>query len=237
MKTKILTVTILTLAMAGGAIAEDKNLKAQFGPLFEKFGENCKTKVKLVAGPKDVEMRNGRVAGKQWIATSGKHRFKLTIEDATGVKVEHTINLLQKLPSPYMKACVAVSDEGEDGIAIYADLGGARAHGGQGYINLVPRADALVIAHEAGHTLEQVARSSDPEVLSDWGKAIASDKISVSDYGDKVRHEDLAEFALVYAVCLDAGPKHLAELRKLSPVRFKQWRKILRGPAKATEKQ
>ena len=82
-----------------------------------------------------------------------------------------------------------------------------------------------------------MARSSDPEVLSDWGKAIAADKISVSDYGDKVRHEDLAEFALVYAVCLDAGPKHLADLKKLSPVRFKQWKRILKGPSKATEKQ
>jgi hypothetical protein len=106
-------------------------------------------------------MRNGRVAGKQWIATSGDYRFKLTIEDATGAKLEQLVRRLEKLPSSYLSACVAVSDKGEDGVAIYADLGGARAHGGKGYINLVPHADALVIAHEAGHTLEQVARELD----------------------------------------------------------------------------
>ena len=120
-----------------------------------------------------------------------------------------------------------VSDEGEDGVAIYADLGGARAHGGKGYINLVPHADALVIAHEAGHTLEQVATQNDPKVLDKWEDAIKADNISVSNYGDKVRHEDLAEFAQVYAVCLDAGPEHLEELKKLSPARFALWEKIL----------
>ena len=48
----------------------------------------------------------------------------------------------------------------------------------------------------------------------------------MSDYGE-VRHEDLAEFAQVYAVCLDAGTKHLDELKKLSPRRFALWEKIL----------
>jgi len=128
---------------------------------------------------------------------------------------------------------VAVSDEGEDGIAIYAYLGGARAHGGQGYINLVPHADALVIAHEAGHTLEQVARKSDPKLLEKWQEAINADKISISDYGDHAHSEDLAEFAQVYAVCMGAGPEHLATLKKLSPARFALWEKILQpeGPA------
>ena len=172
-------------------------------------------------------MRNGRVAGKQWIATSGEYQFKLTIEDATGAKLEQLVGRLEKLPRSYLSACVAVSDKGEDGIAIYADLGGARAHGGKGYINLVPHADALVIAHEAGHTLEQVAKESDPKILDKWEEAIKADKISVSDYGDTVRHEDLAEFAMVYAVCLDAGPEHLAELKKLSPKRFALWARIL----------
>jgi hypothetical protein len=64
-------------------------------------------------------------------------------------------------------------------------------------------------------------------VLDKWEEAIKADKISVSDYGDTVRHEDLAEFAMVYAVCLDAGPKHLAELKKLSPKRFEFWARIL----------
>jgi hypothetical protein len=129
-----------------------------------------------------------------------------------------------------MRACAAVSDEGEDGIAVYAELGGASAHGGQGYINIVPRADALVIAHESGHTLEQVARAADAKILDMWEEAIKADKVSVSDYGDHVRHEDLAEFAQVYAVCLGAGPEHLAALKGLSPARLALWEKILKGP-------
>ena len=226
MPVKILTVVLLTLVIATGASAKD-NLKSHFKPIFENFGQRSTTKIKVVSGPEAVQMRNGRVAGKQWIATSGEYRFKLTIEDATGAKLEQLVKRLEKLPSSYMSACVAVSDKGEDGIAIYADLGGARAHGGKGYINLVPHADALVIAHEAGHTLEQVATQLDPKILDKWEEAINADKISVSDYGDKVRHEDLAEFALIYAVCLDAAPEHLKELKKLSPQRFALWEKIL----------
>jgi len=209
------------------AANEKDNLKSHFKPIYANFGQDSATKIKVLSGPEPVQMRNGRVAGKQWIASSGDYRFKLTIEDATGAKLEKLVERLEKLPSSYMSACVAVSDEGEDGIAIYANLGGARAHGGKGYINLVPHADALVIAHEAGHTLEQVATQSDPKILDSWDVAIKADDISVSDYGDKVRHEDLAEFAQVYAVCLDAGAKHLGELKKLSPKRFALWEKIL----------
>ena len=216
----------IRVVVATGASAKAK-LKLHFKPIFEKFGQRSTTKIEVVSGPEAVQMRNGRVAGKQWIATSGEYRFKLTIEDATGAKLEQLVGRLEKLPKSYMSACVAVSDMGEDGIAIYADLGGARAHGGKGYINLVPHADALVIAHEAGHTLEQVATQSDPKILDKWEEAIKVDKISVSDYGDKVRHEDLGEFAQVYAVCLDAEPEHLAELKKLSPKRFALWQRIL----------
>jgi len=230
MKLKILAVTILTLAFASGAIAEDKKLKTHFKPLFEKFGQDSTTKVEVISGPEDVKMRNGGVAGKRWIATSGKYRFKLTIEESTEYELDRLVEILQKLPGPYMRACQAVSDDGEDGIAVYANLGGASAHGGKSYINIVPRANALTIAHEAGHTLEQVAREADPKVLDDWEEAIKADKISVSDYGDHVRHEDLGEFAQVYAVCLDAGPEHLAALKKLSPARFALWEKILKEP-------
>ena len=227
---KILAVMIFALASAAEASAEEQKLKTRFGPLYEKFGRNSTTKVEVVSGPEDVKMRNGGVSGKQWIATSGKHRFKLTIEDSTGLKLCQLVGLLQQLPGPYMKACTVVSDEGEDGIAVYAQLGGARAHGGKTYINIVPRADALVIAHEVGHALEQLARESAPKILDEWEEAIKADKISVSDYGDNVRHEDLGEFAQLYAVCLDAGPEQLAALKQLSPARFALWKKILNGP-------
>ena len=206
--------------------AEEK-LTAHFAPLFREFGRDSTTKVEVVSGPEEVKMGNGGVSGKQWIATSGKHRFKLTIQDSTGVKPDQLVERLQKLPGPYMRACAVVSDEGEDGIAIYANLGGASAHGSKSYLNLVPGANALVIAHEAGHTLEQVARESDPKILDEWQEAIKADKISISDYGDHAHAEDLAEFAQVYAVCLGAGPEHLASLKKLSPARFALWEKIL----------
>ncbi len=229
MKLKILVVVIITLVAATEAKAKDK-VKTHFRPLYEKFGQDSTTKVEVVSGPEDVKMRNGRVSGKQWIATCGKHRFKLTIQDSTGVKLCQLVERLQKIPGSYMRACTAVSDEGEDGIAVYAELGGARAHGGKGYINLVPAADAIVIVHEVGHTLEQVARQSDPKILDKWEEAIKADKISISDYGDNVRHEDLGEFAQVYAVCLSAGTEPLAELKNLSPARFALWEKILKGP-------
>ena len=57
-----------------------------------------------------------------------------------------------------------------------------------------------------------------------------ADKISVSGFGDSVCWEDLAEFSQVYAVCLDAGPEHLARLKELSPRRFALWEKILKEP-------
>ena len=218
-----------------GGVSTKEKLVTQFRPMLEKFGQQSTTKIDIVSGPEAVQMRNGGVNGKQWIATSGEYRFKLTIEDVTKATLENLIGRLEKLPRSYLSACVAVSDEEEDGIAIYANLGGAAAHGGKGYINLIPRANALVIAHEAGHTLEQVAKESDPEILDKWEEAIKVDKISVSNYGDTVRHEDLAEFAMIFAVCLDAGPEHLAELKKLSPERFALWSKIL-YPARSKAK-
>ncbi len=237
----IIVAVIVTLAVAPQAPAEKKaekkaeeKLSRRFRDLYRKFGKNSTTKVKIVSGPKDVKLRNGRVPGKQWIATSGKFRFKVTIQDATKVKLERVIQRLEKLPMPYMRACQVVSDKTEDGIAIYASLGGAAAHGGKSYINLVPRASALVIAHEAGHTLEQVARESDPRVLVKWAAAIKADKVSISNYGDKVCHEDVGEFARLYAVCLSAGGEPLGQLKKLSPARFALWKKILHAEPTAS---
>jgi formylglycine-generating enzyme required for sulfatase activity len=226
MKMKIFSIVMLALAVVGEASAKDK-IAAHLRPLYATFGRNSTTKIKIVSGPADVKMRNGGVPGKQWLATSGKYRFKLTIQEGTGVTCEQLVKRLEKLPTAYMKACAEVSDKGEDGIAIYASLGGSRAHGGRGYINIIPYVGALVIAHEAGHTLQQVAGSSRPNILEAWKIAIMADKISVSDYGDHAHSEDLAEFALVYAVSLGEGPESLSTLEKLSPERFALWREIL----------
>jgi hypothetical protein len=221
-------IVVLTLAVAAEA-KDQETLKAHFGSLYGKFGQESTTKVQVESGPENLRMRNGGVAGKQWIATCRTYRFKLTIQESTRVELDQLVQAIEKLPGPYIRACEAVSEEGEDGIAIYADLGGASAHGGKTYINITARANAITIAHEAGHTLEQVARESDPKILDKWEEAIKADKISVSDYGDHVRHEDLGEFAQVYAVCLDAGPEHLAALEGLSPARFALWEKILKA--------
>jgi hypothetical protein len=64
--------------------------------------------------------------------------------------------------------------------------------------------------------------------LERWKIAIEQDKVSVSGYGDHVAHEDLAEFARIYALCLQAGADKLADLRRRSPRRFEIWASILK---------
>ena len=221
-------VTAASLLFAAATQAQEREkLSEHFRPLYKEFGEKSTTKVTILTGPEAVKMRNGQVPGKRWTATAGNYEFKLTIQDKAGYKLEKLVGILEKLPPIYMSACAAVSDEGEDGIAVYASLGGAAAHGGQGYINIVPTAGALVICHEAGHTLEQVARSKDKSILEKWAAAIKADKVSISAYGDSACHEDVGEFAQLYAVCLDAGQTRLAELQRLSPSRFALWTLML----------
>jgi len=236
MKLKAIVVVILILAIApwAGAAEEEKPKKKKIDQhikeMFRKFGENSKTEIRLIAGPKEVKMRNGGVEGKQWLARCEDFEFKLTIETATGVKIEQLVERVEKLPVPYMSACQAVSDETEDGVAIYKSLNGAAGHGGQGYINIVPGAGSLVIAHEAGHTLEQVARKADEELVKKWTEASKADDISVSGYGDTAWSEDIAEFSKAYAVCMDAGDGQLELLKELSPKRFELWEKVLYLP-------
>jgi len=237
MKLKILAiaglaVAVLTLAVATEAHAEKKKeyLTHIFRPLFKTFGQDSKTEIEIVSGYRKVEMNRGRTPGKEWIAQSGKFRFKLSIEDATKVDIETLIDRVQKLPPPYMRGCQVVSDEGENGIALYVTLGGAGGHGGKQYINLVAGAGPLIIAHEMGHSLEQVYKEKHPKILETWGQIAKEDGISVSGYGDSASSEDIAEFAMVYAVCLHGGPDALAELRELSPRRCGLWEEVLKEP-------
>jgi hypothetical protein len=229
MKMKILAVAILTFSVTAEASAED-SLKDVFKSAYKTFGQDSKTEIRISAGPKAVKMNRGGVPGKQWIAKSGAYTFKLTIQDETGLKLEELLQRVRKLPPLYMRGCQVVSDEGEDGIAMYVTLNGAFGHGGKTYINLVSAAGALTMAHEMGHALEQVARESDSEILNTWDKISKEDKISVSGYGDTVCSEDIAEFSQVYAVCLHEGPAALAELKKLSPRRFALWEGVLKDP-------
>ena len=89
---------------------------------------------------------------------------------------------------------------------------------------------ASVIAHESGHILEQRARSAEKDILDRWAEAVKADNIDVSDYGKNANHEDQAEFARLYAFCIDyaVGRNMKDELQKLSPKRFELWEHMLR---------
>lgn len=181
----------------------------------------------VVSGPKPVAMPNDKSPGKQWIASLGTTTFKVTIADATKLAPADVFFHLKRLPATYRRMLEIVSEEGKAGIAVYPELGGAAAHGSQDYLNVIPQANVFVLLHEGGHVLEQRTTRGAPKTLEAWGEAVAKDRVSVSEYGDTVVHEDLAEFALVYGICLDAGADRLAELRRRSPARYAQWERIL----------
>lgn len=226
---KSIVATLGLLAVSGSLVAKEKrpNLEKTFEALRENFGTRNTDKASVISGPTAVKMLRGEAPGKCWQVKLGEVSFKVTIEDKLDLKVQDCLARLEKLPPSYRKAFVIVSEGKKDGVAFYQDLEGASAHGSQDYLNLVKDADALVIAHECGHVLEQRVTSKLPKTLDQWKSAIKKDGISVSDYGDEVAHEDLAEFSYVYATCLDGGK--LVELKTLSPLRFSQWEAILKA--------
>lgn len=202
-------------------------LDRKFGSLRAGFGKKNTEKAKVVSGPEVIKMGRGGTPGQQWKVTLGRTTFKVSIEDKVKMDIADCLGRFERLPVAYRRAWEVVSEDKKDGVAFYADLDGAAAHGGQDYLNIVRNGDSMVIAHETGHILEQRHTRSEPKTLEKWQEAIEKDKVSVSAYGDQVAHEDLAEFAFVYALCLDGGK--LDELKKLSPARFALWETIL-GP-------
>ena len=120
--TGILIAAVLSLAVRAHA-AEKEMLKEHFQHLYERFGRKTTGKVTILSGPKAVTMRKGGAPGKQWTATSGLYALKLTTEDKAEFKIEKLVAVLQQLPASYMSVCAAVSGEGTDGVAVYADLG------------------------------------------------------------------------------------------------------------------
>jgi hypothetical protein len=226
-------ILLFTFALAPGAAfsqsppaapaAGKTQLIAHFHALRRNFGNANTAKVEILSGPEAVKMHRRQSPGKVWQARLGGSKFKITIE----VKLEVTFERLQRLPAEYRRALEVVSEDKKDGVAFYADLDGAAAHGSQNYLNLVKDAGVEVISHEAGHVLEQRATRADPTVLERWNKARTEDAVSISGYGDAANHEDLAEFAMLYAICLDAGKERLAEVKEKSPRRFAIWQEIL----------
>ena len=227
MNLKSAAVVVLSFVLVATATARQKkpNLEKTFEALHQTFGSRNMDKAQITSGPTEVKMLRGDAPGKCWQVQLGEVRLKVTLEDKLDLKVQDCLARLEKLPPSYRKAFAIVSEGKKDGIAFYEDLEGASAHGSQDYLNLVKDADALVIAHECGHVLEQRVTSKQATTLDQWKSAIKKDGISVSDYGDEVAHEDLAEFSYVYATCLDGGK--LDELKALSPNRFLQWERIL----------
>lgn len=204
------------------------NLHTQFEDLYETTGFSITDRVTVVSGPVTVALNQwAKSPGKAWEVRLGDSAFKISIEDRTKLELSDVTERIERIPAHYRRALEIISEAGKDGLAFYKDLGGAAAHGGQDYINVIPSADLHVITHEAGHTIEQRARAAEPDILERWKEAIAADKISVSWYGNGAPWEDQAEFARIYAACINAGPPELARLQRASPARYALWERML----------
>jgi hypothetical protein len=217
---------IFPAALAAPSPEVPSSLEKTFEALETSFGSKNKQKVIVKSGPTARAMLRGASPGKCWQVSLGGADFKITIEDSVKMDVKECLRRLEQVPPSYRVAFQIVSEGKKDGVAFYSDLDGAAAHGSHEYLNVIPQANALVMVHEAGHILSQRAEAAIPGMNEKWSEAIAKDGISVSPYGDTVAHEDLAEFARIHAMCLDAGPENLAELKKLSPRRHALWEAI-----------
>ena len=239
--TRILLVVaaLAATAMAADTKQEEAKPKRQmlftiFKPIMRDIGSCNTAKAKVVSGPVEMKMANNKKPGKQWWVSLGPSTFKLTIEDSAALTLTNALALVERVPTAYLRALEVVSEDKKAGLAFYKTLGGASAHGGQSYLNMIPLKPARaasVIVHESGHILEQRARSKEEDILDRWAEAVKADKIDVSNYGNHVNHEDLAEFARLYAFCTDRALGRrgkLEALRELSPARFKLWERMLK---------
>jgi formylglycine-generating enzyme required for sulfatase activity len=233
--TCILVAVVISIATAVHA-AETQALKESFRHLYEQFGQQAVGKVKIISGPKAVKMRRDSAPGKQWTATSGLYKFKLTIENKAECKIEKLVGILEKLPASYMSVCAAVSGDAKDGVAVYADLGGAPASGGLGYVDIVPTAGALAVVRATGPALLDTVGAKDETILKQWTQAIKSEG-SVSARGDASCKDDIAEYAALYAVCLNARySHHCGHLQRISRKRGVLWAQMLSLPTPVTGK-
>ena len=203
-----------------------------FAPVMKDLGAWNLQKASVISGPVEMKMANNQKPGKQWRIRLGQSEFKVTIEESSKLKLATALTYVERIPVAYRRALEVVSEDKKAGLAFYKTLGGAAAHGGQSYLNMIPLKPAhaaSVIVHESGHILEQRARNTDKELLNKWAQAAKADNIDVSNYGNQVNHEDLAEFARLYAFCIDhsLGRGRLKDLQKLAPGRFALWKKML----------
>lgn len=236
----VIATTILTTTAVADDSRKDEDKPPQrqmlyntFAPIMHDMGSCNLQKATVVSGPIEMKMTNNKQPGKQWRVRLGQSQFKVTIEDSADMQLETALSYAERIPVAYRRALEIVSEDKKAGLAFYKTLGGAAAHGGQSYLNMIPlKCDhaASVIAHESGHILEQRARDAEKDILARWAEAVKADNIDVSDYGKNANHEDQADFARLYAFCIDyaVGRNMKDELRKLSPKRFELWEHMLR---------
>ena len=164
--TALFAVAVLTshaTAVDAKKDAETKPAKRQmlfkiFAPIMRDLGSQNLQKAVVVSGPVTMKMANNKKPGKQWRVRLGQSKFKVTIEDSANLKLKDALAYAERIPVAYRRALEVVSEGKKAGLAFYKTLGGAAAHGGQSYRNMIPlKADraASVIVHESGHILEQ----------------------------------------------------------------------------------
>ena len=229
MKKQLLYFGFISIALATCIEAKEYILD-DYTQFRNDLGQNSTDEVQIVSGPHVTAMNRGGTPGRVWNVTLGGEPFKISIENAcsNAVSLDFAKGEAEKTPRMYWKSFEVVSDPSEDGMAYYDDIGGAAAHGGKSYLNMVKGVGAYVIIHEAGHILEQYAKETYTTISEDWPIAISNDAVSISRYGDRAHWEDLAEYARTYALALEAGMDQIEKLKGQTPNRFVLWEKVLR---------
>ena len=225
----IRTLVAFSLAFAVVASAAEKApLRDEFQRLYAEFGQKTMVRLSTLSGPKAVKMRRDQLPGKQWMVTTGSYNFKVTIQDKADCSIEKLMGMLEKLPAIYLSAGVAASDDGEDGIAVYADLGGATCSGGLGTIDMLPTADAAAMVRALGRAMAEEAKSEDETVPEQWIAAIKKDALPVSAGVSLSWDAEIEEYAELYAVCMYAKDAYkFTLLRVRSQTRFALWTKMV----------
>ncbi|MBT3296057.1 MAG: formylglycine-generating enzyme family protein [Verrucomicrobia bacterium] len=224
---RTLIAVLLTVAVVASA-AEKAPLRDEFQNLYADFGQKTMVRLITISGPKAVTMRRDQLPGKQWMVTTGSYNFKLTIQDKADCSIERLMGRLEKLPAIYLSAGVAASDDGEEGIAVYADLGGATSSGGLGTIDMLPTADAAAMVRALGRALAEEATSEDETVPEQWVAASKKDAMPVCAGVSSSWGAEIEAYAELYAVCMVAKqPYKLTLLGIRSHMRFALWTKMV----------
>ena len=151
----------------------------------------------------------------------------------TYTDISEVLNRLERFPVAYWPGLMIITHFG-DGIQFLHEsyFNGASAYGSRSYID-TQTANLPTLLHELGHTMEQYTRLGNVPTLEPqsnilnpvWRHAIRSDNVRTSGYGNNNEWEDLAEFAMIYAMAITEG--RLAELQAFSPERYRIWERIL----------